>query len=303
MVVSSVQVDFFLNSVLSFLHYRLLASALLADGLNFRYRYDCLSYYGDLAFLERFAGALDSLVNVSQQNSSSDLAAAMQVMDQRTLRYTSDLKYRRNCLAIESEFWWRRRNPGFNCFKHERVRRMARTDYRDHGIGTVQEAIKKLGEFCGNIESLADMDWMLAEDQRSLSNPSSFCHLPTPTTPGPSGGRGQPGPAGPRGERGQPGQRGEPGPPGFPGPAGPGGSPGPSGSPSPPPPRVARIDFDLVTDPTDPRFRDIQKTDCFFHPITSPSGALVPLRETYSSYRAQARDMAEYRDGKLAGMR
>ena len=65
---------------------------------------------------------------------------------------------------------------------------------------------------------------------------------------------------------------------------------------------IEEIDFTHITDPDDPRFKDIEKIHCFSYPITTTTLTTDGAGGLYEEYRTLLEEMIEYQSNKPTGV-
>ena len=67
--------------------------------------------------------------------------------------------------------------------------------------------------------------------------------------------------------------------------------------------RVDEIDFKHITNPDDPRYKDIEKIHCFSYPITTATLTTTAAKDMYDEYLTLVEEMVEYESNKPAGVK
>ena len=63
------------------------------------------------------------------------------------------------------------------------------------------------------------------------------------------------------------------------------------------------IDFKHITNPDDPRYKDIEKIHCFSYPITTGTLTTSAAKDMYKDYLTLAEEMMEYESNKPTGVK
>ena len=59
----------------------------------------------------------------------------------------------------------------------------------------------------------------------------------------------------------------------------------------------------MITDPSDPRYKDIEKIDCFSYPITAATITTAAAKDLYKEYVAVVNEIMNYESKKPDGVR
>ena len=62
-------------------------------------------------------------------------------------------------------------------------------------------------------------------------------------------------------------------------------------------------DFKHITNPDDPRYKDIEKIHCFSYPITTATLTTTAAKDMYDEYLTLVEEMVEYESNKPAGVK
>ena len=66
---------------------------------------------------------------------------------------------------------------------------------------------------------------------------------------------------------------------------------------------TTEIDFKHITNPDDPRYKDIEKIHCFSYPITTATLTTSAAKDMYKEYLTLAEEMMEYQSNKPTGVK